>query len=433
MSKISVIISQEYRNRVAKKSFLLVTFLMPVLFAAIITVPMLLANIDNEDENKTVAVVDHSGLYNEFFRTHQTDVCTFDVLDGNADTDSLRAAAKNDYRAVVMISDNLADNPSAIAIYSDKQVPGEIRRHIENALENHIEHTTLESYNIPGLEQMIADAKTEISISTYKWGDDGKESTSDSDIATMVGMFATMLIYMFIFISGSQIMSSVVQEKSNRIVEVMICSVKPWELMWGKIISVALVCLTQIALWVVMTGVIMTVVTGMAGIDMSALSRPEAMTSADAGMTAEVLSKIATVDWGFLTVMFIIYFIGGYLLYSSLFAAIGASVDNESDTNQFMMPITIVVLFALYAGIYSAENPDGPLAFWCSMIPFTSPIVMMVRIPFDVPVWELALSLSLLVVTIIGSIWLSAKIYRVGILMYGKKPSWKEMWKWLKY
>lgn len=276
MSKISIIISQEYRNRVAKKSFLLITFLMPLLFAGVITVPVWLAGIDN-DEEKIVAVVDHTGLYNDFFLNLNTDMCTFRVLDGSADTDSLRLSAKSDYRAVIIISDNLAEKPDAISMFSDKQVPGEIRRYVKSSLEDYIEHEILTSYNIPGLEQMIADARTEIKVSTYKWSDDGKESTSDADVAKIVGMLTTMLIYMFIFISGSQVMSSVVQEKSNRIVEVMICSVKPWELMWGKIISVALVCLTQIALWIVMTIVIISVISGIAGIDMSTLNQPDTM------------------------------------------------------------------------------------------------------------------------------------------------------------
>jgi ABC-2 type transport system permease protein len=212
---------------------------------------------------------------------------------------------------------------------------------------------------------------------------------------------------MFIFVSGAQVMNSVVQEKVNRIVEVMVCSVKPWELMWGKIIAVGLTCLTQMALWAVLTGLIVGVAMGVMDLDLAEISASQAM---GANMPSDVqelsgmnssLSALLSIDWGFVFVMFVIYFIGGYLLYSSLFAAIGASVDNEEDTNQFMMPITIIVLFALYAGIYSAENPDGPLAFWCSMIPFTSPMVMMVRIPFDVPIWQLGLSLGLLALTIV--------------------------------
>lgn len=436
MNKISIVISQEYRNRVAKKSFILLTFLMPLLFAAIIMVPIWLASIDSEEE-KVITVVDNSGLYGDFFRSIETDICTFDVVTTSPEAvgqDFQPEQYRNDSSMLMVIFDDLRNNPSAIEIYSTKQVPREVSRFVENSLENYIEDNNLESYNIPGLKQMIADAKTDIDVKTYKWDKNGETHTSDADIATFVGMFITMLIYMFIFISGSQVMSAVVQEKANRIVEVMVCSVKPWEMMWGKIIAVALVCLTQMLLWVIMTVVVVAVFSGVAGVDMTALSSPNPAEAAAVNPEiSSVMTSLSSMDWGYIATLFLIYFIGGYLLYAAMFAAIGASVDNEQDTNQFMMPITIVVLFALYAGIYSAENPDGPLAFWCSMIPFTSPIVMMVRIPFDVPVWQIAVSLALLALTIVGTIYLSAKIYRIGILMYGKKPSWKEIVKWLKY
>lgn len=437
MSKISIVISQEYRNRVAKKSFILLTFLMPLLFAAIITVPIWLASIDSEEE-KVITVVDQTGLYTEFFRGIETDICTFDVVSNEpiAVGESFEVEKyRNDSSMLMVISDDLSRNPSAIAIYSDKQVPREVSSFVESSLEEYVENCNLEAYNIPDIKKMIEDAKANIDVTTYKWDKNGETHTSDADIATFVGMFVTMLIYMFIFISGSQVMSAVVQEKANRIVEVMVCSVKPWEMMWGKIIAVALVCLTQMLLWVVMTGVVVLAFSGIAGLDMTALSS-SATTGMAAGDNSEmtaIMTSLTSMDWGYISAMFIIYFIGGYLLYAAMFAAIGASVDNEQDTNQFMMPITVVVLFALYAGIYSAGNPDGPLAFWCSIIPFTSPIVMMVRIPFDVPVWQVALSLALLLATIVGTIYLSAKIYRIGILMYGKKPSWREIMKWLKY
>lgn len=437
MSKINIIISQEYRNRVAKKSFLLLTFLMPILMAGVIFVPIWLASLDDNEE-RTMAVVDHTGLYTEFFQSLKTDVCTFDVLKEVDPSASAQDIGKSDDGStmVLIVSDNLAVNPNAISIYSEKQVPNEVRRYVESELSDYVEHVKLEAYNIPGLEQMIADARTSVSVSTYKWDDAGRESSSDTDIAMVIGMVTTMLIYMFIFISGSQVMSAVVQEKSNRIVEVMVCSVKPWQMMWGKIIAVALTCFTQIALWAVMTIVIVGAATSIAGIDMSAMQEAQSASQSMSGtqeMAMGIVSSLSSINWWLVGSMFIVYFIGGYLLYSSLFAAIGSAVDNEQDTNQFMMPITIIVLFALYAGIYSAENPDGPLAFWCSMIPFTSPIVMMVRLPFDVPVWQLATSLALLALTVVGAIWISAKIYRIGILMYGKKPSWSEIAKWLRY
>lgn len=444
MSKIGLIISREYRNRVVKKSFLWMTFLTPVLMAALIVVPIWLASI-KDDEERVVAVVDQTGLYVELFETLKSDECSFEVLreqgvGNDFEFSDFSSQFSNDYMAFVIISDDLAVNANAVTIYSQKQVPSSIRRFIESSLVDYVEEQTLASYNIPKLKEMIEDARVDVKATTYKLSEEGV-TTSDSDIASIVGILATMLIYMFIFVSGSQVMNSVVQEKVNRIVEVMVCSVRPWELMWGKIIAVGLTCLTQMALWVVLTMMIVGVAMGV--MDISLMDGGVLQTSSMMGAVSKggaqfstlnsQLSILLSIDWGFVVVMFFVYFVGGYLLYSSMFAAIGASVDNESDTSQFMTPITLVVLFALYAGMYSAENPDGPLAFWCSMIPFTSPIVMMVRVPFDVPMWQLGLSLGLLALTIVGTIWLSAKIYRVGILMYGKKPTVKEIIKWIKY
>ena len=437
MSKIGLIISREYRNRVVKKSFLWMTFLTPVLMAALIVVPIWLASI-KDDEERVVAVVDQTGLYVELFDGLECEDCVFEVVDEAPELrfDTSIFPEESEYMAFVIIDDDLSVGANAVTIYSQKQFPSSVRRFIESALENYVEEQKLASYNIPKLKEMMDDARVDVRAKTYKLSDEGVTS-SDSDIASIVGILATVLIYMFIFVSGSQVMNSVVQEKVNRIVEVMVCSVRPWELMWGKIIAVGLTCLTQMVLWAVLTMMIVGVAMGVMGIDMSGLQGSPA-----AGMAVEMQGVSAlgehfevlwSIDWGFVAVMFLVYFVGGYLLYSSMFAAIGASVDNESDTSQFMTPITLVVLFALYAGMYSAENPDGPLAFWCSMIPFTSPIVMMVRVPFDVPVWQLGLSLGLLALTIVGTIWLSAKIYRVGILMYGKKPTVKEIIKWIKY
>ena len=437
MSKIGLIISREYRNRVVKKSFLWMTFLTPVLMAALIVVPIWLASI-KDDEERVVAVVDQTGLYVELFDGLECEDCVFEVVDEAPELrfDTSIFPEESEYMAFVIIDDDLSVGANAVTIYSQKQFPSSVRRFIESALENYVEEQKLASYNIPKLKEMIDDARVDVRAKTYKLSDEGVTS-SDSDIASIVGILATVLIYMCIVVSGSQVMNSVVHEKVNRIVEVMVCSVRPWELMWGKIIAVGLTCLTQMVLWAVLTMMIVGVAMGVMGIDMSGLQGSPAagMAVEMQGVSAlgELFEVLWSIDWGFVAVMFLVYFVGGYLLYSSMFAAIGASVDNESDTSQFMTPITLVVLFALYAGMYSAENPDGPLAFWCSMIPFTSPIVMMVRVPFDVPVWQLGLSLGLLALTIVGTIWLSAKIYRVGILMYGKKPTVKEIIKWIKY
>jgi ABC-2 type transport system permease protein len=237
-------------------------------------------------------------------------------------------------------------------------------------------------------------------------------------------------------------MSGVVQEKTNRIVEVIISSVKPFELMMGKIIGIALVGLTQFFMWVILSLVLFFIgstVVGLSNIDVNALQHANTMTTQT--MTAaqnptelqHIFSMLGSFDYVQILVLFVVYFLGGYLLYASLFAAVGSAVDNETDTQQFSLPIMLPIIFGIYAGIFTAQNPDGPLAIWCSMIPFTSPIVMMVRLPFGVPVWQIAISLTILILSFIGTTWMAGKIYRTGILMYGKKATWKELLKWLKY
>lgn len=418
--KVGIIIEQEYRNKVAKKSFIILTILMPLLMAALIIVPLKLAQLDSDDDG-AIAVIDNTGLYRSLFMEENDDM-KFMLVDQMGDS-------IGDFRAFVVIDEDLAINPNAVKIYSEKTVSRDVKSYVEQMLSQYVEHKKLEAYNIEGLEQMIADSKTEVTATTIKMSDDGNEENSDADIASLIGILATTLIYMFIFISGSKVMSAVVQEKVNRIVEVLVCTVKPWELMWGKIIAVALVCLTQMAIWVVLTCIFVGVGMPMAGLDMSELSNaPAAGTAAeDLSAVQSAMSSLLSINWGMLISMFILYFIGGYLLYASVFAAVGAAVDNESDTGSMMMPVTLVVLFALYAGIYSATNPDGPLAFWCSIIPFTSPIVMMVRLPFGVDAWQLIVSLLLLAVTVVGMVWLAGRIYRVGILTYGKKMTFSDM------
>ena len=419
MGKIRLIIRQEYKNRVAKKSFLLLTFLMPLLFVLLLLVPMWLSLIES-GKKYNVAVVDWSGSYSAVFL--DTEKYLFD--EATAPLDSFRTNSESSgYDAIVVISGDLRNADASVTIYSEQQVDLELKQYIQKALEKQVREDKLASFNIPDIEGVMSILNTEVSVETVKWNSDGSETLSSSEIALVVGMLATMLIYMFIFVYGAQVMNSVVQEKVNRIVEVMVCTVKPFELMMGKIISIALVGLTQFAIWIVLTLVLFFIF----GQPLS--FQAEVTSTSD---FSAVYSMLMSINWIEMLVCFVAYFIGGYLLYASIFAAIGSAVDNETDTQQFMLPITIPILFAMYAAIYSAQNPDGPLAFWCSMIPFTSPIVMMVRLPFGVLLWEKIVSLVILFASFVATTWLSAKIYRTGILMYGKKISWRELWKWLK-
>jgi len=441
MSKISLIIQREYSTRVMKKSFILLTFLTPILMVGMISLIVYLGTI-KDDKIKNIVVVDKSGLYKDVLKNNES--YNFQFKDATVEEIKSQNSEKSEFAALLYISKDLSVDSTAAVMYSDKQVNLELKSYVSGLLNTYIEEQKLASYNIPNLKEMVDKSNTNIDVKTIKWGEDGKEKEGSAELALMIGMLTAFIIYMFIVIYGAQVMSGVVQEKTNRIVEVMISSVKPFELMMGKIIGIALVGLTQFLMWVLLTaGILFGLSTAFAkDMDMEKIQKVQEMsqmgmqnmpTDAMNGKVQEFMTAVNGLDLVQIVVLFIIYFLGGYLLYASLFAAIGSAVDNETDTQQFSMPIMLPIIFAIYAGIFSAENPDGPLAFWCSMIPFTSPIVMMVRLPFDVPFWQIALSISILVLSFIGTTWMAGKIYRTGILMYGKKTTWKEMWKWLRY
>lgn len=421
MSKIKLIIAREYKTRVYKKSFILLTFLTPILFAALIAVPIGLAQIKS-NETKEIIVIDHSHLYQEAFKNDDVYQFTFcqETLEQQKDKER-----KTPITGILLINNDLTQGGKA-TIYAETQVDLETKLHIERLLSDYIEQQKLASYQIPHLQEIIEEAQTNINVQTIRWTKDGDEQEGSAEMALALGMLTAMIIYMFIVMYGSQVMSGVVQEKTNRIVELIVSSVKPFDLMMGKIIGIALVGLTQIFLWVVLTFLLTsTLALAFTQEQLFNAENQEAMNTLYAMGSSLNISSIL--------LYFIVYFLGGYMLYASLFAAVGSAVENETDTQQFTLPLTIPIIFAIYAAIYSAQNPDGPLAFWCSLIPFTSPIVMMVRLPFGVPAWQLILSIATLVVSFIGTTWMAGKIYRTGILMYGKKITWKELWKWLKY
>jgi ABC-2 type transport system permease protein len=434
MTKIGIIIKREYLRRVSKKSFLLLTFLTPFLMAALVCVPLWLAQIKS-GEVHNVVIIDSTGKYASLFQ----DTEAYRFVGNEKSLEEYRNSLDKSVFAILSISGDLLDNPDAATLYSEKQIPGDLSRLVDQTLSRRLENDKLATFDIPNLKEIIAESRVNFNIRTIKWSDDGKESVSSAPIASVVGMFSTLVIYMFILMYGSMVMQGALEEKTNRIVELMVSSVRPFDLMMGKIIALGFVGLTQLFLWGVMTTSLLFV--GMFfmgnGVDPSLLQPGAAMQTPvmPAGMEGlgNVYQALGAINFGEIGLFFIIYFIGGYLLYASVFAAIGSSVSQQEDTQQFMTPVMILVIFALYVGMYSMNNPDGPLAFWCSLIPFTSPIVMMVRLPFEVPFWEKALSIVLLYLTAWGITWLSAKIYRVGILMYGKKPSFRELVKWIRY
>lgn len=433
MNKIGLIIKREYLHRVSKKSFILLTIFMPFLIVALIFVPLWLSNLKGS-EIRNIAIIDNTGKYAPLFE----DSGNFHFIQSEKSLDEYRENPDKELFAILSITDDLLIHPKAATLYSEKQVPGELSRLVNQTIRKQLEEEKLASFNIPNLKEIISESKINFDIQTIKWSIDGEETISSAMVASIVGMIFTMVVYMFIVIYGAMVMQGVMEEKTNRIVEVMISSVRPFDLMMGKIIGIGFVGLTQIMIWGIMTtsllGLSALLFGGQAAMAMDG-NLPQDIPEGIAPMMpgGEMFSMLETINFTEIGIYFIIFFIGGYLLYASLFAAIGSAVDSQEDTQQFMVPITLFLVFALYAGIYSMENPDGPLAFWCSMIPFTSPIVMMIRIPFDIPLWEKMVSVVLLFACSVGITWVSAKIYRVGILMYGKKPSIKEMIKWINF
>ena len=436
MSKIWIIIQREFMTRVKKKSFILLTILMPFIFAALIVVPLMLATIQG-DEQKTVMVVDKTGRYVGSLKStaNYAFVPTADNKDEFYTEDS-------EVEAVVQITADLAKNPKAVTIYSPREVKAELLSYVETCLGEQVRREKLSAYNIPELETIIADIQTDFHVATVKRNAEGDETSSNTYIAMTAGFIFTFLIYMFVMSYGGMVMQSVMEEKTNRIVELMVSSVKPFQLMMGKIIGVALVGFVQLAIWGVMLSIILLVCGSVFGLSTApavpAVAGADAQMAAVAqqaggGEAAEIMSALMGLPYAELGIMFVLYFVGGYLLYASFFAAVGASINAQEDSSQFIMPVVLIMVFGLYAAMYSAENTNGPLAFWASIFPLTSPIVMMVRIPFGVPWWEEVLSLGLLFATSMAFVWISARIYRVGILMYGKKPSLREMLKWVRW
>ena len=438
MNPLNIIISREYVSRVKKKSFILLTILMPFLFMALIFVPYWLSTIQDSGVRKIV-VLDESGLYAPEFKN--TDRYTYEVVGNTSSISDQQSRLGKDLYAILQITGDLSVNPKAVSFLSEKQAPIELLNSIERTLSEKVSEQKLEalshSDNVDSktIEQVkqIIESGSNVTLSTMKWGQDGSISETSTIVASIVGGGFTVLIYMFIMIYGSMVMQAVMEEKRSRIVEVMISSVKPVYMLIGKIVGIGLVGITQLAFWGIMSCILFTGASAF-------LTSPEQVSEmAAVGSNMQgfdiqgAMSAILTVNWFEIIFFFLIYFIGGFVMFASIFATIGSAVDNEEDVQQFMTPITLLMLFAFYAGFYSINNPDGPLAFWCSLIPITSPIVMMVRLPFGVPLWEKVVSVVLLYGSFILTSIMAAKIYRVGILMYGKKPTLKELVKWMKY
>lgn len=442
LQKLGIIISREYLNKVKKKSFLLITFLAPLLFAGMAVLPTVIM-MGTKEEAKKVGVLDASGIVAPYLENNETVQYVF-LQDVTADEVKADMPA---YGVDVLLTIS-ALNPETKSLqadcYSPKPLGVDTGELIENRINDAVEAYRIGSYGIDNLQEIMAGVKSDIKLHSYTIDESGRERISESSIFMLVSMLLGMALYMFIALFSGMVMSSVIEEKSSRVVEVLVSSVKATELMFGKIIGVALVALTQFLLWIVLTMGIVTVSMGIIGKEKfaEAVTAPQAtqmtdmvtsdMPEVEVSELQTIVSTLSNIDLGQLLLSFLLYFIFGYLLYASLFAAIGSAVENEGDSSQLQLPVTIPLLLAFFVAIYAFKAPDSQLVFWFSMIPFTSPIVMLARIPFGVATWELVVSIAALVLTFVGCAWASAKIYKVGILMYGKKSTFADLWKWLK-
>jgi ABC-2 type transport system permease protein len=452
MNKISVIIKREYITRVRKKSFIIMTLLAPLLMGALFIVPALV--MTNQDKNlKKIAVVeDNTDLFKNVIPNIKD--AEFIYLENTKVEDLKKTFSQAGYYGILWISPELIHTPNAIQLISKNQPPIGLLEHISSSLEKEIERQKLLAYKIENLDEIMKNIETKVSVQTIKIDDSGTVKETSTGIAMALAYIGGFLMYMLVFIFGAQVMRGVIEEKTSRVVEVIISSVRPIQLMMGKIIGIALVGLTQFMIWVLLTLGIVTFIKSSivtkGSVQEIAQNIPQNLMSANAPQVSvdkqavsstmnfspeftKAFSNAMNQPWGLIIICFIFYFITGYLLYASVFAAIGSAVDNETETQQFMLPVTIPIILGLMVAMGTMQNPESSLSFWFSMIPLTSPIVMMARIPFGVPYWQIVLSMFLMLIAFGAFVWMAAKIYRTGILMYGKKTSWKEMWKWLKY
>lgn len=437
MNHLPLIIKREYLNKVRNRSFVVMTFLSPIIMIALVAVVAYLSQINN-DKKRSITILDETGVIAEAFEN--TENTTYTILsDTGYETAKELVKAKEDFGLLyIKKASDTINLVESVNFYSDESPSVSIISNLERRIEKRLSDIKLQNDGVD-IEQIRA-SKTTINIGQETFEGE-KTSKIDSYLKLAFGGAAGYLLFMFIIIYGNMIMRSVIEEKTSRIIEVIISSVKPIQLMMGKIIGTSLAGITQFLIWIVLGGVLLFMVSAIFGIDLMQIQSPQqqminqAMASSDAqNIAQDLIAGFVNLPILNLCVAFLFFFIGGYLLYSSFYAAIGAAVDNETDTQQFMMPIIMPLVLAVYVGVFTViEDPHGTVSTIFSFIPLTSPVVMLMRIPFGVPIWEQLLSFAILVFTFVFTVWFAAKIYRVGILMYGKKPTYKELFKWLKY
>lgn len=437
MNHLPLIIKREYLTKVRNKAFIVMTILSPLILIALIAVVAYLSQL-NSNEERTINILDETGLVKNLFEND--DMVKYQQLENMSLKDAIKLTKVNEDYGLLYLSESsdstkLADE---VVFFSEESPSLNLVSDLENRVEQRLTNLNLEKIGVD--IQKIESAKIRINISQESF--EGETSSKFDNILKLAfGGLSGYLLFMFIIIYGNMIMRSVIEEKTSRIIEVIISSVKPIQLMMGKIIGTSLAGITQFVIWIILGTVALFILSIIFGVDVTELNTPQQAMVKQAMEDPQIQGQVENAIAAFfnlpifnLILAFIAFFLGGYLLYSSMYAAIGAAVDNETDTQQFMMPIIMPLILAVYVGAFTViEDPHGTVSVIFSFIPFTSPVVMLMRIPFGVPIWQQLLSLAILIGTFMLTVWFAAKIYRVGILMYGKKPSYKELFKWLKY
>lgn len=436
MNKTWLIIQREYSTRVRKKSFLLTTFLVPIFFIAMYVGVIFLTKKSYEDNHATVFILDETGDIAS--RLKDSKALTLVPIDDSLNDVIARVSKEESDKGILLIPEDFYENRT-VEILSIEKPNVLTQKEIENQLEDILRSDGYEKIGVDIAQ--INEIKTDVQVAPKQITEEGDTKDSNTQVAMIISMALAVLVYISLFLYGSQVMRGVIEEKSNRIVEVIISSVKPFQLMMGKIVGIGLVGLTQFALWLLLSGILFTAASALisnpadlqetmqsaSGTDLNQISQ-------SSPQAAKIMASLESINFPELILTFFIFFFGGYLIYSALFAAVGSAVDSETEANQFTFPITMPLLltYMLSFGVL-VNDPNGAIATWLSFIPFTSPIAMIVRVPFGVPTWQILVSAVLLIGGFLATTWVAARIYRVGILMHGKKASFGELMKWFKY
>ncbi len=417
-----IIIRREFMERVAKKSFIITTLLMPVLMLLMMVLPTLIM-VFSTPSSKDVAIVDESGVIFPSLLKENNDDLRFIMVNQPLDS----AIQSDSYYAVLAIPENIVDNPSAAKLYLHDGGSQITEQSISNMIENAVRDQRMKKYDIDNLSVIMADIDVDCNLQTVRVQESGEEEQTSSAVSFFLGLFMTFVLYMFLLMYGQMVMNSIIEEKNNRVLELVVSSVKPSDLMLGKILGVGLVAVVQILIWMVllctMSSAVMPMLVPEGGID--AATEPElANAIATFGSVTFILQLFGYI---------LIFLIGGFLFYASIFAAIGSSVDNVQDASQLTSFAIVPIVIGLMVGLSAGTDPNSSMAIWTSIIPFTSPMVMLMRVPFGIPAWQIVVSVIVLYASFLIMVWLAAKIYRVGIFMYGKKPNIKDLIRWATY